>query len=39
MPDRSNVLFVLTDQIRAATMGYMGNDQVETPTLDGMASE
>lgn len=37
MPDRPNVLFVLTDQMRAQAMGCMGNDQVDTPTLDQMA--
>jgi arylsulfatase A-like enzyme len=35
--EKPNVLFVLTDQMRAAAMGCMGNDQIRTPTLDRMA--
>jgi arylsulfatase A-like enzyme len=34
-----NVLFVLTDQMRAAAMGCAGNADVETPSLDRLASE
>jgi arylsulfatase A-like enzyme len=37
MPEQPNVLFVLADQMRASAMGCMGTDQVQTPTLDGMA--
>lgn len=39
MPDRPNVLFILSDQMRAEAMGCMGNDQVQTPTLDRMADD
>lgn len=39
MPDRPNVLVVLTDQMRAQAMGCAGNDDVQTPTLDRFASE
>jgi len=38
MPDRPNVLFVLTDQMRAHAMGCAGNQQVQTPTIDRFAS-
>jgi arylsulfatase A-like enzyme len=37
--DRPNVLFVLTDQMRAEAMGCMGDPNVQTPTLDRMADE
>jgi arylsulfatase A-like enzyme len=39
MPDRPNVLFVLCDQLRAETVGCLGNDQVATPTIDRLADE
>jgi arylsulfatase A-like enzyme len=39
MSDRPNVVFVLTDQFRAHALGCMGNEQVQTPTLDGFARE
>lgn len=39
MPGQPNVLLVQTDQMRAAAMGCMGTDQVETPALDRMAAE
>ncbi|MFB6218247.1 MAG: sulfatase-like hydrolase/transferase [Halobacteriaceae archaeon] len=34
-----NVLFVLTDQMRAHAMGCAGNPDVETPALDRLAEE
>jgi len=39
MTDTPNVVVVQTDQMRAEAMGCTGNDQVETPTMDGMAEE
>jgi arylsulfatase A-like enzyme len=39
MPDRPNVLFVHTDEQRADTMGCYGNDLVETPHVDRLATE
>lgn len=33
-----NVLFLITDQQRADHVGFMGNDVVRTPALDGLAS-
>ena len=32
-----NVLFLITDQQRADHVGFMGNDVVRTPALDGLA--
>jgi arylsulfatase A-like enzyme len=31
------VVFVLVDQMRAAALGCMGNEQVQTPTMDALA--
>jgi arylsulfatase A-like enzyme len=39
MPTRPNVVFVLVDQMRAAALGCMGNDQVRTPTMDALAED
>jgi len=39
MSDQSNVLFVLTDQWRAQSLGCAGNDDVRTPTVDRLAAE
>lgn len=36
---RPNVLFVLPDQLRAASVGCMGNAEVKTPHVDRLASE
>jgi arylsulfatase A-like enzyme len=36
---RPNVLFVLTDQWRAAALGCMGNEEVHTPNVDRLAEE
>ena len=35
---RPNVLFVIADQQRFDHVGFMGNDVVRTPTLDGIAA-
>jgi arylsulfatase A-like enzyme len=39
MADKPNILFILTDQWRAATMGCMGDETVRTPNLDAMADD
>lgn len=39
MSDRPNVLFVLTDEWRGDALGCMGDDQVRTPALDGLAAD
>ncbi len=36
---KPNVVFVFADQMRADSLGCMGNDQVFTPHLDKMAKE
>ncbi len=36
---KPNVVFVLTDQWRAQDLGFMGNKQVKTPTIDQLAKE
>lgn len=36
---RPNVLFVLPDQLRAASVGCMGNGDVHTPHVDRLATE
>ncbi len=33
-----NILFIITDQHRADHCGFMGNDVVRTPNLDGLAA-
>ncbi|MGC9316847.1 MAG: sulfatase family protein [Armatimonadota bacterium] len=39
-PDRRpNLLFVFADQMRAQACGFMGNEQVRTPTMDRMAQQ
>ncbi|QLH78451.1 sulfatase-like hydrolase/transferase [Halosimplex rubrum] len=38
MPDQPNVLWICTDQQRADTLGCYGNDFVETPNIDELAS-
>jgi len=35
--DRPNVLFICTDQQFADAMGCAGNDDLETPAMDGLA--
>ena len=39
MPDQPNLLFILTDQQRRDSMRCYGNDWIETPNLDALASE
>lgn len=39
MSQRPNILFVLTDQMRAEAMGCMGDPNVQTPTFDRIADE
>ncbi|QDT30698.1 Arylsulfatase [Gimesia panareensis] len=34
-----NILFLLTDQWRAQSLGYAGNDQVQTPNIDALARQ
>lgn len=36
---RPNVVFVLPDQLRAQSVGFMGNQEVITPHIDRLASE
>lgn len=36
--DRPNIIFINTDQQRADTLGCYGNDLVETPNIDELAS-
>ncbi len=38
-PDRPNLLFILTDQQRADTLGAYGNKQIKTPHLDALAKK
>lgn len=35
---KPNVLFLLTDDQRADTIGALGNDVIKTPNLDALAS-
>lgn len=39
MAERPNILFLFTDQMRACSMGCMGDRVARTPTLDRMAGE
>ena len=38
MPKQPNVLFIFADQQRADTMACYGNDDIQTPNLDALAS-
>lgn len=38
MPAAPNVLFVITDQLRADHVGFAGNPVVRTPCLDALAA-
>jgi arylsulfatase A-like enzyme len=38
-PPRPNVLVIITDQLRAQSIGCMGNADVKTPAIDRLASE
>ncbi|HEV2528265.1 MAG TPA: sulfatase-like hydrolase/transferase [Thermomicrobiales bacterium] len=37
--DRPNILLICTDQQRYDALGCYGNDAIETPTIDGLASD
>lgn len=37
--DKPNILFIMPDQLRAQSLGYMGNTEVRTPNLDKLASQ
>jgi arylsulfatase A-like enzyme len=39
MPARPNLVFVFADQLRAEAVGCYGNEQVQTPTIDGLAAD
>lgn len=39
MPERPNILFVLTDQQRADTIAAAGNPHIRTPTMDRLCRE
>src|SRR5579864_8737361 len=36
-PPRPNVVFILADDLRWNTLGFMGDKEVQTPNLDGLA--
>jgi arylsulfatase A-like enzyme len=36
---RPNILFIMPDQLRSCSLGYMGNEDVHTPNIDRLASE
>ncbi|MEO8521782.1 MAG: sulfatase, partial [Acidobacteriota bacterium] len=36
---RPNILFILPDQLRAQSLGYLGNRDVRTPNIDRLAAE
>lgn len=38
-PRRPNILFFMPDQLRAHSVGFLGNSQVRTPHLDQLAAE
>ena len=37
--NRPNVIFVLSDQHRAQTTGYSGNEDIKTPNIDKLSRE
>jgi len=39
MPDRPNIVFLLADQLRAASLPLYGETQIETPHIDRLAAE
>jgi len=39
LPDKLNILFIVSDQHNAKVTGYAGHPQVKTPHLDRMAAE
>ncbi|MEP6593273.1 MAG: sulfatase [Acidobacteriota bacterium] len=38
-PRRPNILLILPDQLRAQSLGFMGNRDVRTPNIDRLASQ
>ena len=36
---RPNILFIMPDQLRAQSLGCMGNTDVKTPNIDRLAAE
>jgi arylsulfatase A-like enzyme len=36
---RPNILFIMPDQLRAQSLGFMGNSEVRTPNLDKLSRE
>ncbi|MFW6303959.1 MAG: sulfatase-like hydrolase/transferase, partial [Candidatus Sumerlaeota bacterium] len=38
-PSRPNVLWLMADQLRADTFGFMGHPSIKTPNLDRLAAE
>ncbi|MGL1894479.1 MAG: sulfatase-like hydrolase/transferase [Spirochaetaceae bacterium] len=36
---KKNVIFIICDELRADSLGFMGNKQVKTPNLDKLASD
>jgi len=39
MPEKPNVVFILADQLRAASLPLYGENQIETPAIDRLAAE
>jgi choline-sulfatase len=39
MPEPPNVLFLMTDQLRADSLGFAGDDTVRTPNIDALAED
>jgi choline-sulfatase len=39
VPNSPNVLFLMADQLRADTLGFVGDDVVRTPNLDELAED
>jgi arylsulfatase A-like enzyme len=39
MPARPNILYVFADQMRASSLGCMGDERVRTPNLDRLAAQ
>jgi len=37
--DRPNIILIVTDDQRASALGYAGNDIIQTPNMDKLASE
>ncbi|MFX1339719.1 MAG: sulfatase-like hydrolase/transferase, partial [Promethearchaeota archaeon] len=39
MNDKMNVLFIITDQLRADHLACYGNPDIKTPNIDALASD